>query len=376
MFRKHSVKAALYLATSAIGLITAWTLNALAVFEEADYLAAWFGSVVDWVLSVDLLVVGAAVAIFMISEARRLGMKRVWIYFLLSGITAIAFTFPLFMFFRERKLLSIRLGGGKLQRFEFDNHRVDVWVPPTINPKTPILFMHDGYNLFDELDSFTGKTWEVIPAIRDEVRGEKPLVVGVWGLSDETRIRELSPQEIMERHPEFWDAQPDEYKTTGTESFGDAYVSLIADAILPFVVERFELEHDLQRTAVMGSSMGGLISLYAMSKRPELFGTAICFSTHWLLGQSTMVNQLTSMLPTDGIHRIWTDSGTKELDEHYPPLHLMAAEVMRSKGYTEPELLVANIYPYTGHHESYWSRRVADALNWWLKAPGRDQVLG
>ena len=241
MFRKHSVKAALYLATSAIGLITAWTLNALAVFEEADYLAAWFGSVVDWVLSVDLLVVGAAVAIFMISEARRLGMKRVWIYFLLSGMTAIAFTFPLFMFFRERKLLSIRLGGGKLQRFEFDNHRVDVWVPPTINPKTPILFMHDGRNLFDELDSFTGKTWEVIPAIRDEVRGEKPLVVGVWGLSDETRIRELSPQEIMERHPEFWDALPDEYKTTRTESFGDAYVSLIADAILPFVVDRFEL---------------------------------------------------------------------------------------------------------------------------------------
>ena len=224
MFRKHSVKAALYLATSAIGLITAWTLNALAVFEEADYLAAWFGSVVDWVLSVDLLVVGAAVAIFMISEARRLGMKRVWIYFLLSGITAIAFTFPLFMFFRERKLLSIRLGGGKLQRFEFDSHRVDVWVPPTINPKTPILFMHYGRNLFDELDSFTGKTWEVIPAIRDEVRGEKPLVVGVWGLSDETRIRELSPQEIMERHPEFWDALPDEYKTTGSESFGDAYV--------------------------------------------------------------------------------------------------------------------------------------------------------
>ena len=149
MFRKHSVKAALYLATSAIGLITAWTLNALAVLEEADYLAAWFGSVVDWVLSIDLLVVGAAVAIFMISEARRLGMKRVWIYFLLSGITAIAFTFPLFMFFRERKLLSIRLGGGKLQRFEFDNHRVDVWVPTTINPKTPILFMHDGRNLFD-----------------------------------------------------------------------------------------------------------------------------------------------------------------------------------------------------------------------------------
>ena len=42
-----------------------------------------------------------------------------------------------------------------------------------------------------------------------------------------------------------------------------------------------------------------------------------------------------------------------------------------SKGYTEPENLVVATYPNTGHHESYWARRVADALNWWLKAPGR-----
>ena len=103
-------------------------------------------------------------------------------------------------------------------------------------------------------------------------------------------------------------------------------MSLIADAVLPFVLDRYSIEHDMERTAVMGSSMGGLISLYAMSKRPEIFGTAICFSTHWLMGKSTMVNELTSLLPTHGKHRIWTDSGTKELDEHYPPLHLMAAK--------------------------------------------------
>ena len=116
--------------------------------------------------------------------------------------------------------------------------------------------------------------------------------------------------------------------------------------------------------------MGGLISMYAMAERPELFGSAICFSTHWLFGSSVMVNELTSLLPTDGKHRVWTDCGTKELDEHYSPMHLLAAEVLRSKGYTEPERLAATIYPHTGHHESYWSRRVADALNWWLTAPG------
>ena len=159
-----------YFVLAALGLITAWWLNALAVFEQADYLKAWFGSTVDLVLSVDLSIVAIAVAGFMIYESRRLGMKRVWLYFLISGITALAFTLPLFMAFRERKLREIRLAGGKLERFEFDSHTVDIWVPASLHAKTPVLVMHDGRNIFDEKDSFTGKTWEVLTAIREEVR--------------------------------------------------------------------------------------------------------------------------------------------------------------------------------------------------------------
>ena len=374
MIRKHTVTSWIYLTLSALGLITAWVFNALAVFEQADYLRSWFGSSVDWVLSLDLLIVGGAVITFMLVEAKRLKMKRVWLYFLASGITAMAFTFPLFMFFRERKILKNLLAGGSIERFDFDNHTVDVWVPPTLNSKTPIVLMHDGRNIFDEADSFTGKTWEVLAALRDEVRGELPLIVAVWGLSDETRIRELSPQSIVDKHPEIWDVIPDEYKTTGTESFGDSYVSLLADAILPFVLERYEIEHSVERTAVMGASMGGLISLYTMAQRPNLFGTAICFSTHWPFGKELMVTELIGLLPQGGAHRVWTDTGTKELDQFYPPFHALATEKLKAKGYQEPESLVANTYPYTGHHESYWSRRVADALNWWLKAPGRDEL--
>lgn len=145
--------------------------------------------------------------------------------------------------------------------------------------------MHDGRNIFDEADSFTGKTWEVLTALREEVRGELPLVVAIWGLSDDTRLRELSPQLIVEKHPEIWGLVPDDYKPTGTQSFGDAYVSLISDAVLPFVLERYGITHSKDRTAVFGSSMGGLISLYTMANRPELFGTAICFSTHWPLAR-------------------------------------------------------------------------------------------
>ena len=372
MLRKHQMRAKTYLVISILGLITALVLNGVSSVNGADYLAAWFGSPVDWVLSVDLLIVAAAVVVFMLREASRLQMKRVWLYFLLSGVTALAFTFPLFMFFREKKILDRKLAGGKIETFEFDDHRVDIWVPQSLNPKTPVLLMHDGRNIFDEKESFTGKTWEVLTALRDEVRAELPLVIAVYGLSDATRIRELSPQSFCEAHPELWDSIPDEYKTTGTESFGDAYVSLISDAILPFALERYGIQHAPDRTAVMGSSMGGLISMYTVANRPQLFGTAICFSTHWPFGKELLVTELIGMLPSGNSHRVWTDTGTIELDQYYPPFHEQAKQLLEQKGYQAPDGLVANVYPYTGHHESYWARRVADALNWWLRAPGRD----
>ena len=98
-----------YLILSIIGLVTAWIFNGLAVMNNQDYAGAWFGSAVDWVLSADFTVVAIAVVVFMISEARRLKMRRVWLYILLSGITAMAFTFPLFMAMRERKLDQLSL---------------------------------------------------------------------------------------------------------------------------------------------------------------------------------------------------------------------------------------------------------------------------
>ena len=93
-----------YMVLAAVGLITAWVFNGIAVMNGESYLDAWFGSAVDWVLSADLTIVAIAVVVFMITEARRLGMKRVWLYIVLSGITAMAFTFPLFMAMRERAL--------------------------------------------------------------------------------------------------------------------------------------------------------------------------------------------------------------------------------------------------------------------------------
>lgn len=106
----HQQRFWFFLIVAIIGLVTAWVFNAIAVMTGADYIDAWFGSPVDWVLSLDLLVVAVAGSALMIFEAKRLGIKYVWAYIVGSGITAFAFTFPLFLAMRERRLAQIASG--------------------------------------------------------------------------------------------------------------------------------------------------------------------------------------------------------------------------------------------------------------------------
>ena len=104
MRSQHLARYWFFLSLAIVGLVTAWVLNGLAVMTGADYLEAWFSLPVDWVLSVDLLLAAIAGSGFIIIEGRRLGMRNLWLYIALSAITAFAFTFPLFLAMRERKL--------------------------------------------------------------------------------------------------------------------------------------------------------------------------------------------------------------------------------------------------------------------------------
>ena len=103
----HHARFVFFFILSIIGLITAGVFNGIASVTGQNYLNAWFGSAVDWVLTLDILTVAIAGSAFMIFEARKLGMRRVWLYIVLSGVTAFAFTFPLFLAMRERKLAAL-----------------------------------------------------------------------------------------------------------------------------------------------------------------------------------------------------------------------------------------------------------------------------
>ena len=105
MMRHWSPLALSYLVLSIVGIVGTWWFNALAIVQASDFIGDWVnsGPAVSS-LTVDLLVVAITGSVFIIVEARRLGMRGGWIYLVLSGLTAFAFTFPLFLAMRERRL--------------------------------------------------------------------------------------------------------------------------------------------------------------------------------------------------------------------------------------------------------------------------------
>lgn len=109
MTKNWTPLAVIWLSLAIIGLIGTWTFNTLAIVQLRDFIGDWVGSgPAVSSLTVDLLVAAVAGCILIVVESRRLGMKRAWLYIVLSGVTAFAFTFPLWLAMRERALTAAR----------------------------------------------------------------------------------------------------------------------------------------------------------------------------------------------------------------------------------------------------------------------------
>lgn len=109
MTRNWTPRALVYLGLSIVGLVTTWSFNVLAILQQRNYLGDWVNSGPSVSsLTFDLLVVAVAGSMFIIFEARRLGMRRPWLYIVFGAVVAFAFTFPLFLAMRERALGAAR----------------------------------------------------------------------------------------------------------------------------------------------------------------------------------------------------------------------------------------------------------------------------
>ncbi|OYX50550.1 MAG: hypothetical protein B7Y97_07355 [Sphingomonas sp. 32-66-10] len=160
--------------------------------------------------------------------------------------------------------------------------KVLVWLPAAYDARRsarfPVLYMHDGQNLFDGKSAFAGE-WGVDEAItRMAARGDlrDTIVVGI--VNTAARYSEYFPQKVAAHLPEAYRAAVMEM--AGGALRGDAYLHFIVEELKPAIDRQFRTLAGAADTSVMGSSMGGLISLYAIGEYPRVFGQAACLSIH------------------------------------------------------------------------------------------------
>jgi len=279
------------------------------------------------------------------------------------------------------------LAGGRLVEWEevasahVGPRSVTVWLPPDHDAGAPhpVLYMHDGQNLFDPARANFGE-WGVDEHLvrligTGQVRA--PIVVGVWNTP--LRLREYVPADLIAALPgEVRDSLLGMY---GGAALSDGYLRFLVEELKPRVDATFRTRPGRDDTAIAGSSMGGLISLYAMMKHPAVFGAAGCLSTHWPLRLERLEgDQLSAWreavvqawsdvirrgLPEPATHRLYMDLGDETLDQFYVFFQSRIDAVIRGEGWG-PDRFRSLVVPGAEHNEKSWNSRLDVPLTFLL----------
>ncbi|HSV76452.1 MAG TPA: alpha/beta hydrolase-fold protein [Bacteroidales bacterium] len=274
-----------------------------------------------------------------------------------------------------------QVASGSIERIEHfrsqyvASRHIDVWLPEGYSDtvKHAVLYMHDGQMLFDPAITWNRQAWNV-----DDVATElfasgqvkRFIVVGIWN-SGPTRHAEYFPQKPFEllSQTEKDSVNVQLYRVGRTrEAFkptSDNYLKFIVHELKPYIDKNFSVHPDRENTFMAGSSMGGLISLYALLEYPMVFGGVACLSTHWIGTLSLQNNPapnaflkyLEKNLPQPPKHRIYFDTGDQTLDALYPEIQKQVDLLMTRMGYTESHW-ITKYFPGEDHSEKSWNKRL------------------
>jgi predicted alpha/beta superfamily hydrolase len=275
-----------------------------------------------------------------------------------------------------------KVASGSLKRIEsfpskyLEARNVDIWLPEGYNTKTKyaVLYMHDGQMLFDSTTTWNKQEWsvdETLGKLMSEKKIKNCIVVGVWN-NAASRHADYFPQKPFESLPQnFQDSLIEQVKRDkktalfSTKVQSDAYLKFLVTELKPFIDSVYSTNSNRKNTFIAGSSMGGLISMYAICEYPSVFGGAACLSTHWIGIFSAennpipdaFFNYLKTHLPNPKQHKIYFDYGTKTLDAYYEPFQLKADAIMKANGFTEKNWITRK-YEGDDHSEKSWRERL------------------
>lgn len=265
-----------------------------------------------------------------------------------------------------------------------ESRNIDVWLPDGYTPKKkyPVLYMHDGQMLFDSTTTWNKLEWGVDEVAGKLIKEEKCrpfIVVGVWN-GGKMRHADYFPQKPFEllskqQQDSIYKAVRGNNNTVfAAEINSDSYLKFLVRELKPFIDSAYSTLTDKQNTFIAGSSMGGLISMYAICEYPDIFGRAACLSTHWP-GIFTVENNpipekfmqyLKKNLPDTSNHKIYFDYGSATLDALYKPFQLLADKILKEKGYNSKNWITRE-FPGEDHSERAWNKRLHIPIIFLLK---------
>jgi predicted alpha/beta superfamily hydrolase len=257
-----------------------------------------------------------------------------------------------------------------------DSRNVEIWLPESYssanNKKYPVLYMHDGQVIFQRGRGFSGEEWEVdemMTKLIEEGKIKEAIVVGIWNTGK--RFREYQPNKPLENlAKENLDLREQLDAEYNGKPLADQYLKFIVTELKPFVDKEFRTLVDKKNTFMMGSSMGGLITIYAKSEYPDVFGAVACLSTHFPVSlkqnnpriPTLIINYLNSKLSPRSDSRVYFDYGTQTLDAWYEPYQTQMDKVMLDKGFVKGKNWETLKFEGAEHSEIAWRKRLDKPL--------------
>ena len=259
--------------------------------------------------------------------------------------------------------------------------RLTIWLPPGYDRtkrRYGVIYMQDGHNLFDLKKSNFNKIWAADQAMLAAVsKGAEPrIIVGIWAPGKD-RYRQYLPRDIYDAASPALRAQMDEM--AGGPVVSDRYIAWLAGPLKRWIDASYRTKADRAHTAVMGSSMGGLVSCYAFLRYPGVYGQAACVSSHWpavdpreaghanpeLLGLWN--NWFAARLGRPAGRRLWLDHGTATLDQYYAPYQLVVDARIAKQGWRCGRDWQSKVYPGAEHEENAWAARLPEIFGFLLR---------
>lgn len=261
------------------------------------------------------------------------------------------------------------------------DQRLSIWLPPgydASDARYPVLYMHDGHNLFDVKNSNFNKIWAADTAMLAAVASgkvEPHIIIGIWAPGAD-RHRQYLPRSAYEMTSGNLRAQMDAMTTGGVIS--QHYLAWIAGPLKSWVDASFRTRPGRDDTAIVGSSMGGLMSCYAFLERPEVFGRAGCVSSHWpavdpraIVADEAQLRALwdgwfAARLGQPDGRRVWMDHGTATLDAYYAPYQKVIDARFAKEGWQKGRDWESKVYEGAEHEENAWAARLPEIFGWLL----------